>query len=285
MNTGYKTIAVHVNDSLSGLARTRLAARLACRHGTHLVGVAATGLPSALYMGGLTGEAAAIVPSCMDMLANQAGRALAAFEDIARNAGVELREQHIIEEESGVAMCLQARYCDLVVVGQDNPNEVGGPGSPPMVAEYVLLHSVNPVLIVPFAGEFETVGRRAFVAWDGSFAAARTVHGAIPMLKGADLVQIAVFNAEAGAGVHGEEAGADIAWYLSRHGVKVEVARFGAPSGGDDIGRAILAKAQAFGADLLVMGGYGHAHFREVVLGGATRTILRGMTVPVLSAH
>ncbi|MGE5622777.1 MAG: universal stress protein, partial [Bacillota bacterium] len=98
----------------------------------------------------------------------------------------------------------------------------------------------------------------------------------------AELAQVVVFDAEIGPQAHGAEPGADIALFLARHGVKVEVCLL---SAGGDTGEAILAHAGYFGAGLVVMGGYGHARFREVLLGGVTRTVLDRMTVPVLMAH
>ena len=82
---------------------------------------------------------------------------------------------------------------------------------------------------------------------------------------------------------HGSEPGADVALWLSRHGVKVEVQRETSPD--DDVGKVMLARAADYGVDLIVMGVYGHSRVREFVLGGASRSMLAGMTVPVLMAH
>ena len=82
---------------------------------------------------------------------------------------------------------------------------------------------------------------------------------------------------------HGEEPGADAAAWLSRHGVKVTVQRDVAPD--SDVGGVILSRAADRGADLIVMGIYGHSRMREMVLGGASRTLLGSMTVPVFMAH
>ena len=77
--------------------------------------------------------------------------------------------------------------------------------------------------------------------------------------------------------------GADVATWLSRHGVKVTVQREAAADG--DVGAVILSRAMDLGTDLIVMGIYGHSRLRELVLGGASRTLLASMTVPVLMAH
>ena len=52
-----------------------------------------------------------------------------------------------------------------------------------------------------------------------------------------------------------------------------------------EAGRVLLSLAAEVGADLLVMGCYGHSRTREIMLGGATQTVLRDMTLPVLMAH
>jgi nucleotide-binding universal stress UspA family protein len=283
MSMDYKTIAVHVNESPHTLARVKLASRWASKFGTHLVAVAATGLPASYYLGGLSGEGAAIVPAYLDALKDRALTALAMSEAVAAKEGVQSFEQRMIEEEPGVALCLQARYSDLLIIGQDD-SEDQTIAQPSMVAEYVLINSVNPVLIVPHSGEFATAGQRILIAWDGSMEAARAVHGAIPILQRASLVQVAVFDPIIGPSAHGEEPGADIALFLTRHNVRVDVSRH--VTGGEiDIGNAILSHASDFGANLLVMGGYGHSRFREVLLGGVTRTVLKSMTMPVMMSH
>ncbi|HYD82379.1 MAG TPA: universal stress protein [Paucimonas sp.] len=283
MNTDYKTVAVHVNESPHTLSRVKLASKWAVKFDTHLVGVAATGLPPSFYLGGLSGEGAAVVPAYIDALRDRAETALAMSEAVAAKDGVRSFEKRMIEEEPGVALCLQARYCDLLIIGQDDPDDQVMMQTK-KVAEYVLLNSINQVLIVPHAGEFASVGQRVLIAWDGSMEAARAVHGAIPVLRRAGLVQVAVFDPKIGAGAHGEEPGADIALFLARHGVRVDVSRHA--TGNDiDVGNAILSHAADYGADLLVMGGYGHSRFREVMLGGVTRTVLQSMTMPVLMSH
>ena len=90
------------------------------------------------------------------------------------------------------------------------------------------------------------------------------------------------FDPERSVG-HGEEPGADVALYLARHGVKALASH---QSGtGVEIGAQILSRAADADADLIVMGAYGHSRLREIVLGGATRSILEAMTVPVLMSH
>ena len=120
-------------------------------------------------------------------------------------------------------------------------------------------------------------------AWDGSAPAARALGDALPLLRRAERVSLAVVDPERLGGRVGEQAGADIAAHLARHGVKVEVQAL--PSGRLATADVLLDFAADTGADLLVMGGYGHSRLRELAFGGTTRDVLGRMTVPVLLAR
>jgi len=137
-------------------------------------------------------------------------------------------------------------------------------------------------LIVPSKGEFSHVGKKVLISWDASRGATRAVTDAIPLLQHADVVQVAVFNAEERVTAHGEDPGADLALYLARHGIKVEVLQQQTVR---DVGGALLSLAIELGTDLIVMGGYGHSRFRQMLLGGVTRSVMAGMTIPVMMSH
>jgi nucleotide-binding universal stress UspA family protein len=277
----YRIVAVHVNESRHLIERVNVAAQVARDANAHLVGVACSGPADNYYMADLLGAGAAGLSIYRDFMQEQCATNLASFEAAADKAGVPFFEKRVIEDEAGIALCLQARYSDLLIIGQhDSADYLRGQG--PTLTEYVMMNSVCPVLIVPDEGTCALNAPRVLLAWDGGMQAARTVHAAIPLRRQAALVQVAVFDAEIGPQAHGEEPGADIALFLARHGVKVEVSLL---SSGGDVGGAILSHAGYFGADLIVMGGYGHSRFREVLLGGATRAVLDAMTVPVLMAH
>ncbi len=277
----YPSILVHLEASRHLAQRVRIAAELAGAHDAHLIGAAMTGLSRFIYPYGGMAAAAPLGSAELELLNDRAGQALAEFDTIVGRHGVQSYEKRLINDEPEAGMVLQARYADLVIVSQSDPDEP----SPNLVAalpEYVVLNSVRPVLILPYAGQIAQLGRHALVAWDGSMEATRALTAALPLLRRADKVTLAVFNPSAAYGVHGEQPGADIALYLARHGVTVEIALQVSHL---DIGNALLSLAADLNVDLLVMGAYGHNRFREVVLGGATRTVLDTMTVPVLMAH
>jgi len=75
----------------------------------------------------------------------------------------------------------------------------------------------------------------------------------------------------------------DIGTHLARHGIKVETKDVHVQD--LPIGEILINTANDAGSDLIVMGAYGHSRLNELVFGGATRDILRHMTMPVLMSH
>lgn len=272
----YKTILVHVDHTPQAADRIRVAANIALAEDAHLIGTAMTGISRFVY-----DDHSILLSSRIEFLCERANQSLAEFEAIAKQMGVTSYEKRLINDDPAGGLVLQARYSDLVVVSQKNFSEFD-PSLVSDLPEYVTLHSVRPVLIVPHGGPAGSTGNRILVAWDGSMEATRAITNAIPLLKRAKSVTVALFNPSAQLDVHGELPGADIALYLARHGVKIEVLQQDAET---NIGSALIALAADRGYDLIVMGAYGHARFREIMLGGVTLTMLGQMSVPILMSH
>ena len=278
----YKDLLVHLDDGKGCAQRVDAAVRLAGQHGAHLTGVyPIVEIPLLNY---IREQIPRDIRAGMDAEANAlAEAALKSFREAAERSGVayETRTDHALDTTLAGVVSMHARYADLVVLGQVNPDE------PPYVGHHlpqqVVLSSGRPVLLVPYIGVSATLGRRVVVAWDASREAARAVSDAMPILERADSVHVVVISPESTPLGHGEVPGADIGAHLARHGVKVEVERVVA--GDLSVGNALLSHIADRGADLLVMGAYAHSRVRELVLGGATRTILESMTLPVLMAH
>jgi nucleotide-binding universal stress UspA family protein len=149
--------------------------------------------------------------------------------------------------------------------------------------EQVTLASGRPILVVPYAGNFPNLGRRVVIGWNASREAARAVNDAMPLLTAAEIVSILTIDPREGPRAHGELPGADISL---RFGAPRRQGRNRATVSADlPVGEALLSRAGDLGADLLVMGAYGHSRARELLLGGATRSLLRSMTLPVLMSH
>ena len=277
----YKTILVHVDHSAHTPERIRIAAEIALRDNAHLLGLAMTGVSRYLLDGDTADQQERVLQTHIGYLRKQAGQAQEKYEELVRQMGVLSWEGRLVDDEPAGGVSLEARYADLVVVGQTDTDEV----LPAMMGdfpEYVVMYSGRPVLIVPYAGSFTHIGRKILVAWDGSVEASRAINGALPFLRQAQEVKVVVFNADKQVNVHGQQPGADIALYLARHGVTVDVLQ---ETTDQDSGNALLSLAADTFADLLVMGCYAHSRFREVLLGGASRTVLESMTLPVLMAH
>ena len=171
----------------------------------------------------------------------------------------------------------RARFADLTVLGQSDPDDVLDYGS--LVATHTLLESGRPVLMVPYAGRFTTLGANIVVAWKETREAARAVADALPLLQAADSVTVLAVNPPD----EPKDAGKAVLAYLAGHGVKAQFARL---DGGElGAGEMILNRCFDLGADLLVSGGYGHSRVRERILGGVTRTLFEQMTLPVLMSH
>lgn len=277
----YKSILVHVDGSSRAKARYQLAAEIAKAEGAHLIGAAMTGVSRFAYGPGKIDLSDAIVKSHLDALRQQGKDALEHFEQVARAVGVGSIESRVQDDEAGDGMCLQARYADLLVIGQHDPDE-DYPSVSADFPEYIISNAGRPVLLVPYVGNVSSFGERVLIGWDGSREASRAITASIPLLRRAKNVTLVVFNAEKTFDVHGAQPGNDIALYLARHDIRVEVMR---QTTTIDIGNAILSLAADISADLLVMGGYSHSRMREILLGGATRTILSSMTLPVLMCH
>jgi nucleotide-binding universal stress UspA family protein len=138
-------------------------------------------------------------------------------------------------------------------------------------------------LVVPHDWAPRALGERVLIAWDASREAARAVSDALPLLQRAASVLVVSVNPKSTPLGHGELPGADMALHLARHNIHVEVQSV--ETDRMDVADALLSFAADRGCDLLVMGAYAHSRVRELVLGGATRTILKSMTLPVLMAH
>jgi nucleotide-binding universal stress UspA family protein len=138
------------------------------------------------------------------------------------------------------------------------------------------------VLVVPDGWQGEAIPGTVVAGWDGSMHAIRALEAALPLLQRAPSVKLALVNPDMLSELHGEEPGADMALFLARHGVPVDIVveRTSATPG-----EALMALARDSGAGLIVSGAYGHSRYREWVLGGATRELLAHSPVPLLIAH
>ena len=185
------------------------------------------------------------------------------------------------ETSAAQALVAHAAAADLVIV-----NQVAGGWSPieqMQAPDSVALECGRPVLIVPAGIASGAFGTRVLLAWDGGREAARAMFDALPLLRSAARVRVIwVAPATDPYLPYGLQL-TDVLAMLARHGVEVEERTELHPRG--SVGAALLDEAERFGADLLVMGCYGHSRLREFVLGGATRHVLEQASISVLMSH
>jgi nucleotide-binding universal stress UspA family protein len=168
---------------------------------------------------------------------------------------------------------LRGRLADLIVVNQPADE---WPGSATL--EAALLETGRPVLVAPET-PLRTLGGNVVIGWNGSAEAASAVAAAMPFIRAAKKVSIL-------SGADGAELrlpAKDLVQHLGWHGVKATAHTF--KTGPFSVGKALLAQVKKLGADLLVMGGYGHSRRREMIFGGVTRHVLSAARLPVLMLH
>ena len=268
---GLKHLLVHVDSSDRSQARLSLSVKLAQRFGARLTGLFA--------------ESASLGPSLVarrspQNMAKAMGEARARFEAEAGAAGLVTDWWQLEQGEYGQVMgwtVVCCRYADLAIFGQHDPGHESA--LPHDMVEQVLLNSGRPLLVVPYIGKYEDVGRRVLVAWTGSREAARAVNDAIPLLQAAQEVTLIALQQPSQGTSAVPVPPVDIATHLRAHGIDVHYERIIV----DEIGAVdnVLNRAAESSADLTVLGGYGHYGFPFLQRHSTTSDILRTMTTPV----
>ncbi|HEV3178291.1 MAG TPA: universal stress protein [Stellaceae bacterium] len=290
------TILYAASGGSAGHGAAELACRLARQFGAHVEGfhVRVDPRQAALAFGDGFGSPVVgdLIERTAQEVAEAAARAKQQFDQSVSAHGLPLRsdpptlkpgEPVAVEataawrEETGFAGDLvprRARLFDLVVLGRSE-RVVDQPHTD--VLEDTLMHCGRPVLLAP-AQPPKELGVAVAIAWNASAEAARAVAGALPFLRHAKAVHVLT------AGATDPSDGSALVQSLAWRGIAA-TARHRAPLPGVSVGQQLLAAAREENADLLVMGGYGKAPWREMLLGGATRQVLGSSLLPILIAH
>jgi nucleotide-binding universal stress UspA family protein len=278
----FKTILVHLDHSDKCASRIKLAAGLARAHGSHLIGL----LPTGLYDGVIPADAIPtgvtdFIAESADYLRRRADTISDAFRARLSGPSPVSYEIRPVDGTAADAVVNHGRSSDLIVLGQD---ERSAASDTPVhgLAPHVMFQVGRPVLVVPYAGHFEEGGRNVVVAWDGSRESAVAMREALPLLSKAARVTLVSFRRSNEPQDEARLLVSKMIQWLQRHGIQATAEQDVIEI---DISDALLSRTSDLGADLIVMGGYGHSRLRELMLGGVTRQILAHMTVPVLMAH
>jgi nucleotide-binding universal stress UspA family protein len=275
----YRTVLVHMNDARRMVTAVTHAVQIARVFDARLVGlyVYPAGEPAATE----AGTAAAEGPR------EEADRLGAIFRDLTEKERFVADWRALPFEGTDPARIVVARSraADLVIANQPDPDWehsrlLDFPGR-------LAIESGRPVIVVPKGSGAAALPKSVVIAWNASREAARAAFDALPLLKGAQKVELLTIH-EAGERTllqPGEDVlpVSAVADALSRHTVKPTVTNLKAT--GDSVGEQICARALAQDADLLVMGAYGLTRLRELVFGGVSRHVLARAPVPVLLSH
>ncbi len=259
-------ILVHLDHYVSSATRLEVAVGLAKRHQSRLSG---------LMVIRHQYPAEAAVLAAQDL-----------FEQQVALGGVEGQWKCVDGSGSVLGMTetilAEAHGHDLLVIGQGS-RDSANVGVPFDLPESLVLESGLPVLIVPYAGSFASVGERVLVAWKAGRESTRALNDAIPILKRALRVEILAKYGLETSGADGEDLSAEVRAHLSRHGVAAHTSRLSA--GNAPLSDVLLNRACDEGFDLLVTGAYAHGKDGKLELGTVARQLLREMTIPVLMSH
>jgi nucleotide-binding universal stress UspA family protein len=280
----YKTILTVITGTDRANVTITAAANLCQSHDAHL-DVLALGVDRTQVGYSYVGSGAVVLQAALDR-AEQDARDIEAATKAALAAqlpGLRWSLEAAVAQLGGLTdlVAQRARFADLVVLPQ--PYGHGQGAEAEAVVEAALFEGNAPVLVVPKSGVGTAAApRRVVVAWNQSAEAMASVRRALPLLKAADLVNIAVIDPPT-HGAERSDPGGMLCQMLVRHGVKAEVSVLAKTM--PRISDVLARHVRDSNADLLVMGAYGHSRFREAILGGATRNMLEQAEVPVLMAH
>lgn len=271
----YKSILVVIQDPQDAARVLDHAVPIAAHCGSHLIGVHAE--PIALpYATAVGFPDAGFIDASLAASRERTTELAALFNARTQVPDVtaEWRVSESLSGDSALSALSLARAVDLVIAAQTDPeNKTAITAN----IDHLLFDTGRPALFVPYAGPVKTEFKRVLVAWSGTRESSRAAFDALPFIKAADETEVLTIDAPDMGNNQPEIAGAEIAAALARHGARVTVTS--ERSGGIDVTSVIENRIAETGADLLVMGAYGHSRLREFLFGGVTRNVLQSMPV------
>jgi nucleotide-binding universal stress UspA family protein len=262
-----RSILLHLDASPRSVRRLTLTRELAARHDAQVTALYATTSAAFSVAFAMDPGAGAAMGMLQELDATRREEARARFDRSVSTATTPIVWRELDNEPLIPGLADAALYADLLIFGQHDPSDLANGDIPPDLVPSVLVASGRPALVIPYADTVSTFGQEVLIAWKPTRESAHAVSAAIPFLKDARRIHLTVADED---GVP-PEAGNALEEYLRRHGVQAPIQRHASvPSASAGVG--LLALAADVGADLLVMG-------------GASRTVLKSMTLPVLMAH
>lgn len=276
------TILVSLNDVDRAKELLGIAAMLASRDDAHVIGLYV--IPAVYIHPGISAHVTAdVVDWGRRYFQDRVDKVKELFDEAVNKHGFkgEWRQEEGMSHLVSTAVVEHGRQVDLIIASQGGPNSDNG--CEPDYAERIVMDAGRPVLLVPNAGTFGTVAENVVFGWNATRESARAAFDAVPYLKEGAKAHVMWVDSDLQKYSDGVLPGAELATALARHGIDA----ISEPTTAQDIDPAdvLLNRVSDVGADMLVMGAYGHSRLRELVFGGATRKMLDQMTVPVLMSH
>ena len=276
-----KTILVHMTRSHDAGQLMEAACAIARKYNAHLIGMAAfSAMPpvpplTIPYTGDVIKE--------MQEAAAQAELALKkAFEAATHDAPFVsewVRVKGLTSDLVGSVLD-QARAVDLVIAAQRDPDWELGPVLD--FPEQLALESGRPIFLVPRKGQKDLAIEKVAIAWNGTRESARAAFDALPFLDAAKEVVILTVTDD-GKPQETLTPATALAATLARHGIDTTITHLKSENAA--VSQTILNETDKIGADLLVLGAYGHSRLREFVFGGVTRDLTNDSKIPLLISH
>ena len=271
-----KSILVYADNGTAFEGRLQVALDLARNHDGHITFLQATPLSAFIFMDPVGGS---YVPA-------SALEQLRADEDqLRRRVEAQMKIEDLpwnwvaYDGDVTKAVVSASRLADVIVLSLDNAQNNVRPHPMLSIAD-VAVETRCPVLAVPADAKSLDTGGRILVTWDGGHESANAMRAALPLLQHAGSVHLVTI-------VEPDKAGAfpsiEASAYLSRYGVHSELVE--RERGKLSIEETIESVAGEIGADLIVMGAFGHSRLRETLLGGVTRYFLSDSNIPLFLAH
>jgi hypothetical protein len=207
------------------------------------------------------------------------------FNKITKNIGCNTVWNSIDESEELVNLMF---YIDLIFISHNTNKEDNLSHKPDFRGLYfikkLLLETRRPIVIIPDGWNQNDFGQKILFGWNESRESARAMHETLLFMQKAQKVDVVIINETKKH--NGDLAKSmNISDYLASHGIKCKLNIDHTDKETSKIGEVILAQANKHNSDLLITGGYGHSHIREVLLGGVTRYLIQNTNIPFLLAH
>lgn len=268
----FKDIQVYADNDSACENRILSAVNLSIYFGAHLTGLySMRRMPVAAYPG--VASSVAVYEAFENSSIEQYELAKKLYEEKMAMTGLK-SELLSLDGELLNDIAVQSRYADLLVVPQNQREEFN------LNMHYqsgsILLSAACPVLLVPDGKAMTLPPQSAMIAWDGSRESAIALRAALPMLREVGKIDLVSVSSN-------ESDASNIASHINRHGIEVETHIIDGSQA--IVGKVLLDQVASLGSDILVMGAYGHSRLREMVLGGATKYMLKHATLPILFAH